>query len=43
MWNKFIKPGLKTASHIISAGVAAKTKNPQSVQIMGNVFSFLGK
>ena len=28
-WNKFIKPCLKMATPIISAAVAAKTKNPQ--------------
>ena len=37
MWNNSIKPGLKIASPIISAGVAAKTKNPQSAQITSNV------
>ena len=33
MWKNFIKPGLKIASPIISAGVAAKTTNPHSAQI----------
>ena len=28
-WDKFIKPGLKMATPLISAAVAAKTKNPQ--------------
>ena len=32
-WNKFIKPGLKMATPLISAAVAAKTKNPQSTQV----------
>ena len=32
-WNKFIKPGLKMATPLISAAVAAKTKNPQSAQV----------
>ena len=27
-WNEFLKPSLKIATPIISAGVAAKTKNP---------------
>ena len=34
--NKFLKPGLKMATPLISAAVAAKTKNPQSAQIMIN-------
>ena len=32
-WDKFIKPGLKMATPLISAAVAAKTKNPQSAQV----------
>ena len=32
-WNKFIKPGLEMATPLISAAVAAKTKNPQSAQV----------
>ena len=28
-WIKFVKPGLKMATPLISADVAAKTKNPQ--------------
>ena len=28
-WDSFIKPGLKMATPLISAAVAAKTKNPQ--------------
>ena len=36
MWNVFIKPGFKIPSPIISACVAAKTKNPQSAQITSN-------
>ena len=31
-WNKFLKPALKLATRFTSAGVAAKTKNPQSAQ-----------
>ena len=37
MWNNFSKPGLKIASPITSAGVAAKTKNPQSAEITSNI------
>ena len=37
MWNNFIKPGLKIATPIISAGVAAKTKNPQLAEITSNI------
>ena len=36
-WNKFIKPGLKRATPLISAAVAAKTKNPQSAQITKSI------
>ena len=36
-WNKFLKPALKIATPIISAGVAAKRKNPQSAQITSNI------
>ena len=32
-WHKLLKPGLKMATPLISAAVAAKTKNPQSAQI----------
>ena len=32
-WDSFIKPGLKMAKPIISAAIAATTKNPQSAQI----------
>ena len=35
-WNKFLKPALKIATPIISAGVAMKTKNPQSAQVTSN-------
>ena len=41
MWKNFIKPGLKIASPIISAGVAAKTKNPQSAQTTTNILKSL--
>ena len=36
-WNKFIKPALKKATPIISAGVAMKTKNTQSAQVTSNI------
>ena len=32
-WDIFIKPGLKLATPLISAAVAAKTKNRQSAQV----------
>ena len=32
-WDSFIKTGLKMATPLISAAVAAKTKNPQSAQV----------
>ena len=37
----FIKPGLKMATPLISAAVAAKTKNPQSAQITNNILKSL--
>ena len=40
-WDKFIKPGLKMATPLISAAVAAKTKNPQSAQITKNILKSL--
>ena len=40
-WNKFIKPGLKIATPLISAAVAAKTKNPQSAQVTNSVLKSL--
>ena len=36
-WNKFLKPALKIATPIISAGVATKTKNPQSAQVTSTI------
>ena len=36
-WNKFIKPGLKMATPLISAAVAAKSKNPQSSQVTNSI------
>ena len=41
MWNNFNKPGLKIASSIISAGVAAETKNPQSAPLTSNILKSL--
>ena len=40
-WNKFIKPGLKMATPLISAAVAAKTKNPQSAQVTNSILKSL--
>ena len=40
-WNKFIKPGLKMATPLISAAVAAKTKNPQSAQVTNTILKSL--
>ena len=41
VWNKFIKPGLKIATPLISAAVAAKTKNPQSAQVTNSILKLL--
>ena len=35
--DSFIKPGLKMATPLMSAAVAAKTKNPQSAQTTNNI------
>ena len=40
-WVSFIKPSLKMATLLISAAVAAKTKNPQSAQITNNILKSL--
>ena len=40
-WDKFIKPGLKMATPLISAAVAAKTKNPQSAQVTNSILKSL--
>ena len=40
-WNKFLKPGLKMATPLISAAVAAKTKNPQSAQVANTILKSL--
>ena len=41
IWNKFLKPALKIATPLISAGVAAEKKNPQSAQITNNIIKSL--
>ena len=42
-WENFTKPGLKKATPLISAAVAAKTKNPQSAQVTNSILkSFTG-
>ena len=40
-WNKFLKPGLKMATPLISSAVAAKTKNPQSAQVANTILKSL--
>ena len=40
-WDKFLKPSLKTATPLISAAIAAKTKNPQSAQITNIILKSL--
>ena len=40
-WDSFIKPGLKMATPLISAAVAAKTKNPQSAQVANSILKTL--
>ena len=40
-WDKFIKPGLKMATPLISAAVAAKTKNPKSAQVTNTILKSL--
>ena len=40
-WNKLLKPALKPATPIISAGVAMKTKNPQSAQVTNNILKLI--
>ena len=36
-WNKFLKPALKIATPLISAAVAAKTKNPESAKVTNSI------
>ena len=40
-WDSFIKPGLKMATPLISAAIAAKTKNPQSAQVTNSILKSL--
>ena len=40
-WDSFIRPGLKVATPLISAAVAANTKNPQSAQTTINILKSL--
>ena len=40
-WDIFIRPGLKMATPLISAAVAAKTKNPQSAQVTNSILKLL--
>ena len=40
-WDKFIKPGLKMATPLISAAKAVKTKNPQSAQVTNSILKSL--
>ena len=40
-WDSFIKPGLKIATPLISAAIAAKTKNPQSAQVTNSILKSL--
>ena len=36
-WDSFIRPGLKMATPLTSAAVAAKTKNPQSAKLTKSI------
>ena len=40
-WDSFVKPGLKMATPLISAAIAAKTKNPQSAQVTNSILKTL--
>ena len=40
-WDSFIRLGLKLAKPLISAAVAAKTKNPQSAQVTNSILKSL--
>ena len=40
-WDSFIKPGLKMATPLITAAVAAKTKKAQSVQVTNSILKSL--
>ena len=39
--NDFLKPGLKMATPLVSAAIAAKTNNPQSAQLTSNIIKSL--
>ena len=39
--NKFLKTGIKLATPLISANIAAKTKNPQSAQVANSILKSL--
>ena len=41
IWDSFIKPGLKMATPLISAAVAAKTKKLQSAQVANSILKSL--
>ena len=40
-WDSFINPGLKMATPLISAAVAAKSNNPQSAQVTNSILKSL--
>ena len=40
-WDIFIRPGLKMATPLTSATLAAKTKNPQSAQVTNSILKSL--
>ena len=40
-WDSFNKRGPKMATPLISAAVAAKTKNPQSAEVTNSIFKSL--
>ena len=40
-WDSFFKPGLKMATPLIFAAIAAKTKNPQSAQVTNCILKSL--
>ena len=41
VWGSFIEPGSKISTPLISAAIAAKTKNPQSAQITNKILKSL--
>ena len=40
-WDKFVKPGFKMATPLISTANAAKTKNPQAAQVTNGILKSL--